>query len=832
MNCKTKSFMRRRKAFTLIELLIVIAIIGILFIVLVSKVDFATDKAKAAGVQTDFRSFQLAIETVARENAGFNTFGWDTGDLNANGKKDVYDEGDVNKDGIKDAGEVWTGHKVPGETFTKVFTLVKPGTDFATVGYDSEAISKLEAVINANLDPKLHITIATDGTITMANGAQDPWKTEYHGYYITNATVDKKDRGAIVMYSNGANQKWGSAHAIANGVVTVNVPENNVYGKDDYSVAVTYTYINGYGEVKTLTTGFSNNQGGGQAGSEGTFAPGIDNPGYQEPDAPEIDVTQSEYGFYFNKPYSLIGDGFGGHLILKEDGGVEIFSQEVGGAPVLLSYSISSPFVWSIDENIITIEAIYDSLNVKLTFDKATKSFMGVDDPTLLLTESDVPYNDVYVNTIYYSYDEDEIPSVKYDVDKNLVDLNGNIILSNEVFYIKDHLLYVLNGYVTGPSHYIAGYVSMDGKDIYLDVDYMILSVTPPEKFSPYKDMKAGLYQYGGGFISWDELLAGGYVYVNNGTFYTTTCDDGDFNVNDHPNIDFFDGILLLPNDGSITRLGETGYVNGKKVVTKIAFAGLVNLDRVILPPSVSIIDNGAFAGILNGDITSVGPYGYGCSVELSYNVKEIGFAAFCLTTLEEVYIPDSVTHIGDSAFWGDATINYMWIPKSVEYIHGNALAPLYGVDIDDNNEYYQMIDGCLVELNTGTIITANENSTIPSDSFITTIGSYAFNEVSTPSYLYCDENIKCVESRAFAFSAGLTYISFNSDELVFGNKVFDGCSTIQKIVFFSETPAQIESDTFDCQNSDMRIYVLPECVEIYKAAWPQYADIIVANEK
>ena len=44
-------------AFTLIELLIVIAIIGILFIVLVSKVDFATDKAKATGVQTTFRSY-------------------------------------------------------------------------------------------------------------------------------------------------------------------------------------------------------------------------------------------------------------------------------------------------------------------------------------------------------------------------------------------------------------------------------------------------------------------------------------------------------------------------------------------------------------------------------------------------------------------------------------------------------------------------------------------------------------------------------------------------------------------------------------------------------
>ncbi len=78
MNCNYKSFMTKKKAFTLIELLIVIAIIGILFIVLVSKVDFATDKAKASGVQTDFRSFQVALEMVSKENAGFNTFGWKT----------------------------------------------------------------------------------------------------------------------------------------------------------------------------------------------------------------------------------------------------------------------------------------------------------------------------------------------------------------------------------------------------------------------------------------------------------------------------------------------------------------------------------------------------------------------------------------------------------------------------------------------------------------------------------------------------------------------------------------------------------------------------------
>ena len=159
-----------KRAFTLIELLIVIAIIGILFIVLVSKVDFATDKAKATGVQTDFRSFQMAFDTVAKENAGFNTFGWDTGDTNGDRIRNSYDKGDTNKNGVQDSGEVFVGSKTYGETWTGIYTLTKPGTS----GYDADVIAALEAAINKNLDPKLHITIDTNGNITMANGAQDP----------------------------------------------------------------------------------------------------------------------------------------------------------------------------------------------------------------------------------------------------------------------------------------------------------------------------------------------------------------------------------------------------------------------------------------------------------------------------------------------------------------------------------------------------------------------------------------------------------------------------------------------------------------------------------
>lgn len=324
-----------KKAFTLIELLIVIAIIGILFIVLVSKVDFATDKAKATGVQTDFRSFQVAFEQVARENSGFNTFGWDEGDtaglagaktaksgkITINGKeytytnadkdrgdrvRNSYDVGDTDLDGELDDSETWTGRKIYTEDWTGIYTLENPATEEGDTHKNDNAVVDLENAINKNLDPKLHITIAdpVDGSadpnyvenqgfdkgkvyhITMKNQAVDPWKTEYVGKYLTNASAESStnslekapskpkpleqslDRGAIIIYSKGANLELGSHEEIVGGEVKVTVSlkdteavDHNTAGQDDYSLSTIYTYKNGYGEIISTTTGFSSNQG-------------------------------------------------------------------------------------------------------------------------------------------------------------------------------------------------------------------------------------------------------------------------------------------------------------------------------------------------------------------------------------------------------------------------------------------------------------------------------------------------------------------------------------------------------------------------------------------
>lgn len=65
---------KKKKAFTLVEILIVVAVIGILFVALVPRIDFAGDKARETGVKNDFRSYELAAEQLLRENAGLADF--------------------------------------------------------------------------------------------------------------------------------------------------------------------------------------------------------------------------------------------------------------------------------------------------------------------------------------------------------------------------------------------------------------------------------------------------------------------------------------------------------------------------------------------------------------------------------------------------------------------------------------------------------------------------------------------------------------------------------------------------------------------------------------
>ena len=132
----------KKKGFTLVEILIVVAVIGILFVALVPRIDFAGDKARETGVKTDFRSFELAAEQVIRENGGLAKF---------------------------------------------------------TKGTAAENIASLcgDNGVNLYLDPAMKFSSSG------VSGKKDQWNQNYTVQIIKDTDDDNPNNGAIMVISNG-----------------------------------------------------------------------------------------------------------------------------------------------------------------------------------------------------------------------------------------------------------------------------------------------------------------------------------------------------------------------------------------------------------------------------------------------------------------------------------------------------------------------------------------------------------------------------------------------------------------------------------------------------
>ena len=64
--------LNKKKAFTLVELLIVMVIIGILTVTVVVGVNWSTDRARESGVQSTLHSYELAANKVGVQLAGYD----------------------------------------------------------------------------------------------------------------------------------------------------------------------------------------------------------------------------------------------------------------------------------------------------------------------------------------------------------------------------------------------------------------------------------------------------------------------------------------------------------------------------------------------------------------------------------------------------------------------------------------------------------------------------------------------------------------------------------------------------------------------------------------
>jgi hypothetical protein len=96
------------------------------------------------------------------------------------------------------------------------------------------------------------------------------------------------------MYSNGSDLTFGSSIFLTGGMTSINTTGDA--GKDDYVIVSCYSLVNGYGEIKNSTMGFSNNNilGNNQAET---------NPD-KDDEVIEDNIPKIEPGLYNNSSYN------------------------------------------------------------------------------------------------------------------------------------------------------------------------------------------------------------------------------------------------------------------------------------------------------------------------------------------------------------------------------------------------------------------------------------------------------------------------------------------------------------------------------------------------
>ena len=269
-------------------------------------------------------------------------------------------------------------------------------------------------------------------------------------------------------------------------------------------------------------------------------------------------------------------------------------------------------------------------------------------------------------------------------------------------------------------------------------------------------DLRFGLYQPGAiskyeaegedaiadmFMMSWEDLVSNGIIEIVNGQILhkepegPAPCSlEDDMDILDSTECGIY-GDLIIPVDGSITGIMEEGFrscgtITGIYMPDNItyigpaAFCGCSSLNKVRIGNNVSTISEYAFA------------YSYNLNnINIPQNIKTIEDRAFDGTSLTTVTIPQGITNIGTAVF------------ANCEH--------LASISVSSSNTRYHVVQGCLVDKNTKSIIASTLNASIPSNSSVVTIiGDSAFEGNHGLGTVTIPNNIVSIGTRAFENSS------------------------------------------------------------------------------